>query len=607
MAFSTSKLTNGTRSVSKALNLLWRISPRYLSVAITALCIEGAVPSAIGYLSKLIIDGLVQGAATFNAMAILLAGEVVLVLLGSAAGFVGKFAEAALREKTNIYISETINTHASSLDLEFFENPKNFDSFTKAQAELGRGPVTLTFSLLLTLRDVFTVLAFLLLLLFYQPLFVLLLLLGIIPVFFAAQRSSFLSFSTHDLTTAEGRRAAYFEDVLTSEEQAKEVRIYNLAPRFLKENIHSMESVAKKRLTAERKNLFTFLGSDAFSSLIQYIPMFIVLLYAANGQVTIGDFVFMSLAIRTVRARLSNSLSSLSKVIESSLFFKNLDDFLSIQPNIRVPSLPLPIPKDIIQDIRFDNVTFAYPGASKNIYDGLSLNIPAHKTTAIVGANGSGKTTLVKLLLRLYDPQNGNVCIDGQRIKSYDPNEYRQIFGVLFQDFAKYQLSLKENIDLLSDSSSSARLESAVQQAHLSELLSQLPNGVNTMLGKQFHERGHELSGGQWQRVALARVLYKNSPIVILDEPTASLDAQTEYELFKEYRELAKGKTTIIITHRFNTISFVDNIIVFDAGKIIEQGTHDELMALEGKYYELFSIQAEAYLGTSTNYQTLPS
>lgn len=242
-------------------------------------------------------------------------------------------------------------------------------------------------------------------------------------------------------------------------------------------------------------------------------------------------------------------------------------------------------------------MTFTYPGADKPVFQNLTLELRAGETTALVGVNGAGKTTLVKLLTRLYDPQEGRITLDGVDIRDFDPDEYRRSLGVVLQDFTRYQLSARENIALgrVGETDEDARLHDAAQRSNALELIQGLPEGWDTLLGRQFHIRGQDLSGGQWQRIALARALYRDAPILLLDEPTAALDAETEAELFGKYRDLTRGKTTLLITHRFNTVRMADRIVLLEHGRILEDGTHAELLALGGRYAEMYEVQAEVY------------
>ena len=289
-------------------------------------------------------------------------------------------------------------------------------------------------------------------------------------------------------------------------------------------------------------------------------------------------------------------LAQLGEVYENSLFFNDLTRFLAKEPKIVSPDHPQPIPKRV-RELALENVVFAYPGSAETIFDGLSLELRAGEVTGLVGINGAGKTTLVKLLTGLYQPQQGKITLNGVDISLFDLHEYRDCFGVLLQDFARYQFTVRENILLgrYNDSANGNRLLQATTKANATTMIETLPEGWETWLGRQFHDRGRDLSGGQWQRIALARMLYRDAPILVLDEPSAALDAEAEAALFDDYKSLTANKTTLLITHRFTTVRMADRILVMEDGKVIEEGTHTSLLKLGGRYAKLFNAQAKAF------------
>ncbi len=290
-------------------------------------------------------------------------------------------------------------------------------------------------------------------------------------------------------------------------------------------------------------------------------------------------------------------MTSLGQMFEHSLFLSDLTRFLEQKPQIGAPLKPKQVPSKVANGLKLEHVRFAYPGSENAVFEDLTLELRTGETTALVGINGAGKTTLVKLLTRLYDPQSGAVKLDGIDVREFDPLEYRQRFGVILQDFIKYKLSAQDNIVFgdISKKPEFKNLERVAQDAGALELIEGLPESWDTMLGRQFHVRGQDLSGGQWQRVALARALYRDAPILLLDEPSAALDAEAEMELFLRYKELVQNKLSLLITHRFNTVKMADRIVVLENGQILEDGSHGELMRLHGRYAEMFEAQASGY------------
>jgi ATP-binding cassette, subfamily B, bacterial len=585
------------RAVPEAVKMLWQASKKHFLITVGSRIAQGLIPAAMAYIGKQIIDHLSRAEGLTTRLWLLIGLEFALVIVAALLLYLGSYAQAALREYTQQHIGRDLNEQAAKLDLEFFEMPGNYDTFAKAQQEFARGPLLLTMALLLALQQFSVVFGFIGVVLVSYPLLVPVLLLAALPTLLVAKDSGFMSFQSHDLTTPEGRRAAYLDDLLSEDTSAKELRLYQLAPKFLRDSFAYTQNVLQVRLGVELSKAKKFAFADVFAATVQYGALMFILIQAAQQRITIGDFVLLSAALQSVRRNLSGGFASLGAVLENSLFFSDLTQFLSLEPKIVTPTQPKFVPSPIKRGLKIENLSFAYPGADKAVFTNLTFELRAHEATALVGVNGAGKTTLVKLLTRLYDPQAGRITLDGTDIRDFSPDAYRQCFGVILQDFVKYQLSARENIELGrgADEPSKERLECAARNAQVEDLVRGLPEGWETLLGRQFHVRGQDLSTGQWQRIALARALYRDAPMLILDEPTAALDAETEAELFEAYRNLTKGKLSLLITHRFNTVRFVDRIIVLEHGGILEDGTHGELMQKHGRYFEMFSAQAKAY------------
>lgn len=585
------------RALPEALAIVREGAGRDFAFSSVALLIVGVIPAGILLCTKLIIDNLTSGSGWSKDVVQLLAVQLLLAIIGVVAQAVSDTSRSAMREKLQAHLEIKVSAHASSLDLAFFELPGNYDLFEKAKQELGYRPFLMSYGLIFSLQRFASVVGFFAAVLAFQPLLALVLAVAALPTLFAAGKSGSESFSNHDLYTPEGRRAAYIQQLLTTDQSAKEVRLYGLAPSFLDILARQFRQLISTRLQVERSRHVRFAWAGLGGVLVEYSALGIVVWRVAAQQATIGDLTLMVGALPGVRLGLSQLLAQLGEVYENSLFFQNLLDFLAQRPTITSPASPRPLPTSTAYTIMLDNVSFAYPGADQSVFENLSLELRAGETTALVGVNGAGKTTLVKLLTRLYDPQNGRILLNGVDIREFDPITYRSILGVVLQDFTRYQLSARENVALgrVGQPDEEQRLDDAVTRANAKSLIENLPEGWNTLLGRQFHIRGQDLSGGQWQRIALARALYRNAPILLLDEPTAALDAETEANLFQDYRKLTQGRTTLLITHRFNTVRSVDRIIVLEKGKVIEDGTHFSLLARGGRYSEMYYIQADAY------------
>lgn len=585
------------RALPEAFAIVREGAGRDFAFSSVALLIVGVIPAGILLCTKLIIDNLTSGSGWSKDVVQLLAVQLLLAIIGVVAQAVSDTSRSAMREKLQAHLEIKVSAHASSLDLAFFELPGNYDLFEKAKQELGYRPFLMSYGLIFSLQRFASVVGFFAAVLAFQPLLALVLAVAALPTLFAAGKSGSESFSNHDLYTPEGRRAAYIQQLLTTDQSAKEVRLYGLAPSFLDVLARQFRQLISTRLQVERSRHVRFAWAGLGGVLVEYSALGIVVWRVAAQQATIGDLTLMVGALPGVRLGLSQLLAQLGEVYENSLFFQNLLDFLAQRPTITSPASPRPLPTSTAYTIMLDNVSFAYPGADQSVFENLSLELRAGETTALVGVNGAGKTTLVKLLTRLYDPQSGRILLNGVDIREFDPITYRSILGVVLQDFTRYQLSARENVALgrVGQPDEEQRLDDAVTRANAKSLIENLPEGWNTLLGRQFHIRGQDLSGGQWQRIALARALYRNAPILLLDEPTAALDAETEANLFQDYRKLTQGRTTLLITHRFNTVRSVDRIIVLEKGKVIEDGTHFSLLARGGRYSEMYHIQADAY------------
>lgn len=583
------------RAMPKAFGLLWRASPTYLLLTAGAVTLQGILPAIIALVAKLIVDHLVASRGPTPALWWLVGLEAVLALAVSLIRNASDYFATCLRERAQLLLGNITMRQASDLDLAFFEMPGNYDNFSKARREIAFRPFVMGLALFGSLQNLVGVLSFFVVVFAFQPLLALALLAAAVPTLIAGRVSGFVNFQTYDLLTPEGRRAAYAEALLTQNTYAKELRLFGLSQMFIEQFQTHGQTIMQGRTRAAAFKARNFNLAATFSVTIQYAALAFVVWRAALGQVTIGDFTLLVAALVAVRQQLSEAFGQLAELLENSLFFRDLTDFLALKPEVLSPEIPLPLPSAPAHSLALQDLVFAYPGTDKRIFDGLSLELRAGEATALVGVNGAGKTTLVKLLTRLYDPLAGRIMLDGTDIRKFDLQAYRAMFGVILQDFTRYQLSARENIVLNATATDDDRLNEVGEAANLQKLVANLPDGWDTSLGRQFHVRGQDLSGGEWQRVALARALYRDAPVLILDEPTAALDAEAEAELFQQYRSLTHGRLSLLITHRFNTVKMADRILVMEHGQVIEDGTHPALLELGGRYAEMFLAQAAAY------------
>jgi ATP-binding cassette subfamily B protein len=586
--------------IPNVFNMLWEIDNKVLISVVTTTVLQGFIPAVIAYITARIVDYIVSGHGWSQHLAVLISIELGLVLTAGILKYVSQIADESIRDKTWHYLSLKTFGHAAALDLEFFEDPENFDKLTKAQQELGYRPMMIIINLLHIIRNIATVFGFILVVLTFQPILVYALLIALIPSLIAAKESGNIAFISHDITTREGRRADYFDFLLSADFFAKEIRLFGLARRFLEERRNYGLKIISIRLDAIKRATLGFMRADILSILVHYACLIYVVFQAARGRVSVGDFVLLATALERVRIDLSMALGNFSELLEHSLFFKNLTDFLSVKPQITPPQKPAKIPNRVNIGISFENVTFTYHGASKPVFKSLNLKLNAGETTALVGINGSGKTTLVKLLTRLYDPDSGIIKFEGENIQNYNVDDYRRCFSTILQDFAKYQLTAKENVTLAcpNEKEYPERIKFLEQSKAILGLINELHHGWDTYLGRQFDPNGQNLSGGQWQVIALARAIYRDTLVLVLDEPSAALDAEAEVALFKEFKRISDGKLCLLVSHRFNTVKMADRIIVIEGGEIIEDSSHDNLLAAKGRYFEMFTTQLESYTST---------
>ncbi|MFT7421392.1 MAG: ATP-binding cassette subfamily B protein, partial [Arcticibacterium sp.] len=377
---------------------------------------------------------------------------------------------------------------------------------------------------------------------------------------------------------------------------AKEVKLFGLADYLAKrfKTLSDKYYLASKKLAIERTSwgsFFNVIGTGAY-----YGAYVIIIMRTVAGVITIGDLTFLSGSFNRLRVKLQGFFTRFNQITESSLFLKDYFEFLDIENKENIGSAALDLPTKIKTGFEFRNVGFKYPNSEKWVVKNVYFKLKANEKLAFVGENGAGKTTLIKLLLRFYDPTEGQILLEGVDIKSYKRADYQQYFGVIFQDFVKFELTIKENVAVgnINEIDNMAQLENAAEKSLADQVISEMPAGFDQQLGRRF-KNGKDLSGGQWQKIALARAYMKDANVLILDEPTSALDARAEFETFQRFIGLTKGKTAVIISHRFSTVRMADRILVLKHGKVLEIGTHEELMANEALYSELFNLQADGY------------
>lgn len=483
----------------------------------------------------------------------------------------------------------------AKMDLSNLEDSEFYDKLERARRQT-TNRVGLMSNVLSQAQDIVTVISLIAGLIYFQPLLILLLFISIIPSFINEFRYSKTSYSLMKSWTPERRELDYLRMIGASDITAKEVKLFGLADYIS----DKFSSLAHKYYLANRTiaigrvvwgALFQLVGDIAYYGAYVFILMRVV-----AGAISVGQLTFLAGSFDRLRNSMQGIFFRFTKITESAMYLQDYFDFIDLEPDIKVPENPMPIPEKIQKGFVFENVSFSYPGSEKLVLDHISFEIKVGEKLALVGENGAGKTTLVKLLLRLYEPTGGAIYLDGINIQRFDRETYQQHFGAIFQDFVKYYLDAKTNIAVgdIKSADNLEKIKASAVRSLADEVIADLPDGYDQVLGRRF-KKGAELSGGQWQKVALARAYMADSEVIILDEPTSALDARAEYEAFQRFIGLTEGKTAIIISHRFSTVRMANRILVLKGGKVLEIGTHEELMDNNQLYSELFELQAEGY------------
>ncbi len=597
------------RNLPPFLRQVWQTSPGLTLASLGLRLIRALMPVAMLYVGKLIIDEAVRlaGAGAMPPLAEALSSgylntllELLLLELSIAIGsdLLGRlvnYADALLSELFTNATSVRLMEHAAELDLEDFEDPDLQDKLDRARRQT-MGRMSLMSQLFGQVQDSITVISFAAGLIVYAPWLIVLLAIALVPAFIGESHFNTLGYTLNFSWTPERRQLDYLRQVGASVETAKEVKIFNLnrflidrykllAERFYKAN----RTLARKR--AIWGTLLAALGTFGYYTAYAYIAWRTV-----RGDFSIGDLTFLSGSFLRLRQLLEGLLTGFSQVAGQALYLDDLFSFFAIEPEIRSRPDAVAIPRPIRQGFVFDNVGFRYPDAERWAVRNLSFELQAGEVIALVGENGAGKTTLVKLLARLYDPDEGRILLDGRDLRDYDLDDLRANMGVIFQDFVRYHLSAGENIGvgLVEAMDDKARILDAAHRSLADEVIEALPAGYEQLIGRRF-KTGVDLSGGQWQKIAIARAYMRDAQVMILDEPTAALDARAEFEVFQRFKELSDNRTAVLISHRFSSVRMADRILVLADGRIEASGTHEQLMAEGGRYAELFELQAAGY------------
>jgi ATP-binding cassette subfamily B protein len=601
---SVRERVSALRHLPAFLKLIWQTSPGLTLGNIALRLLRAALPLAMLYIGRLILDDIVAlsrlpaASRAVSPVFGLVALEFGLVLLTDALGRAVALLDSLLGDLFANASSVRLMRHAAELDLDQFEDSTFYDKLERARRQTLSRSVLMS-QVLAQGQDAVTLVLLAGGLVAFQPWLLGLLLLAVVPAFLGESHFNERSYSLSHSWTPERRELDYLRQTGASDETAKEVKIFGLSD-FLINRFSTLSNqfyTQNKALALRRAGwgtVFAAIGAAGYYGAYSYI-----IKQAVGGAISIGQLTFLAGSFARLRGLLEGILSRFSQVADGALYLQDFFDFFQITPRIVRPTVGQavrPFPRPIRQGFTFEDVGFKYKNAEKWALRHLSFELRAGEKLALVGENGAGKTTLVKLLARLYDPSEGRILLDGHDLREYDPAELRQEIGVIFQDFVRFQLPAGQNLAVgrIEERQNQPRIEQAAHQSLADSVIAKLPLGYEQMIGRRFNG-GVDLSGGEWQKIALGRAYMREAQLLILDEPTAALDARAEYEVFERFKELTQGKTAVLISHRFSTVRMADRILVVEHGRVQEIGSHEELLANNGRYAELFQLQAAGY------------
>ena len=587
------------RNVPTVLQFVWESGRAVVVLGLVARVIASLLPPALFWVSKLIIDNIFRIVTTHQAISSrlwwLVAVEFAIAVSMGLVGRLIDYLDALLAGKYMNHISVRVMEHAASLDLLAYEDPVFYDRLERARVQ-ATDRLYMIQAIGRLIQQVITTITLSISIMVFSPWLLLLLIVGVIPAFVGETHFAFLGYAKNFRQTPIRRQLDYLRILGGSKEAAKELKLFGLRDfltgrfRTLSDQVYH-EDIALARRKVIAGSLLSMIGTAGYYTAYVYAVWQTVM-----GVFSFGTLTLLANSIREASSNLQQTFSTLSTIADQALFLTDLIAFFEMKPTIRSKPNALPAPRPIQQGFEFRNVSFRYPGSSRLVLNGLNFHLRPGERVALIGENGEGKTTIVKLLTRLYDPFEGQVMLDGVDLREYDLEDLYGEIGVIFQDFMRYEMTARENIAVgrIERISDLELLQQSARKSMASDVLRKLPLGFEQMLGRRF-DGGVDLSGGEWQKVALARAYLRDAQVLILDEPTSALDARSEYEVFKRFAELTAEKMALFISHRFSTVRMADRIVVLENGRIAEEGDHDTLTSLGGRYAEMFELQAASY------------
>jgi ATP-binding cassette subfamily B protein len=586
------------RNVPPVLHFVWESGPAVVFWNITLRVVVAFLPVGVGIIGRSIIDG-VNRIRFHQALPAnfwwLVGGELMLaVLIGILSRAVDYF-DNLLADRYTHHVSVEVMRKAAALDVTVYEDPVFYDRLERARVQ-ATDRLAMIQQMGRLIQQSVTAIAFSAVLIKYSPLLLLLLIAGVIPAFLGESHFAFLTYAKNFRQTPLRRQMDYLRQVGGSKEAAKELKLFNLSGYLTERFSVISQRIYEENVSLNQRRLF-WGGLLALLGQLGYYSAYILSIYRTiQGRYTIGDLTLITTAIMQAMSNIQQAFSTASGVADQALFLTDLLAFFEMKPHVQSKVNGLPAPHPIVRGFEFRNVSFTYPGTTRTVLSDFNFTLAPGERVALIGENGQGKTTIVKLITRLYDPSEGQILLEGVDLREYDLDSLHAEIGVIFQDFMRYEMTARENIAVgrIQADYAPEEIEYAAEKSLASGVIARLQGGYGQMLGRRF-EGGVDLSGGEWQKLALARAYLRDAQLLILDEPTASLDARSEFEVFERFAELTQEKMALLISHRFSTVRMADRIVVLEGGRLVEEGNHAQLMALGGRYAAMFEMQAASY------------
>ncbi len=587
------------KNVPPVLKILWESGPMVVTWGLILRVLVPLVQLATAAVAAHILNGVALGLRHQPLFAHFwwwVAGEVVLALFVGILTRATDYGDQLLADRYTYHVSVQVMDQAARLDLTTYEDPVFYDRLERARVQ-ATDRLALIQQMGRLVQQVILTLQWSVLLIYRSPWLILLLIAGVLPAFFGETHFAFLGYAKNFRQTPAKRQMDYLRQVGGSKEAAKELKLFNLS-RYLTDRFRALSKKIYDEDVALSRRKLVWGGLLSLISTLGYYGAYVYAVYeAVTGRYpSIGVFSLVTVAIQQAQSNFQQAFSTASGMADQALFLTDLIAFFDMKPTVTSKPDSLPLPKPIRQGFEFRNVSFAYPGTTRRVLKDFNLTLRPGERIALIGENGQGKTTVVKLITRLYDPTEGQIMLDGVDLREYDLDALHQEMGVIFQDFMRYEMTARENIAVghVEVEHTEADIELAAEKSLAASVVAKLGDGYDQMLGRRF-ETGVDLSGGEWQRIALARAYLRDAQLLILDEPTAALDAKSELEVFQRFAELTQGKMALLISHRFSTVRMADRIVVLAGGQLVEEGDHASLIALGGRYAEMFEMQAASY------------